>query len=468
MNIEFYTYSKRYNSTATPTAGSGTTYTNCTLKDETSIINPVILLTVSGMAVPTIAPTLYNYAYISKFQRYYFVDDWKYANGVWEVSMSVDLLGSFKSGIGAVSTMVERSASSYDLDIPDNMYPVDCDPTITTVQITGFPQYAPSFGTYVLGVVGNAYSSQIGSVSYYAMDSATMVSFIQYMFGSGIYHSLNITEFGEGVFKAMFNPFQYVVSCMWFPLFTSVFGSNVQNVYLGYWNTGISATKITTYASTFTFSATIPNHPQYARGHYLNRNPYTKITCNVPVFGSFPINTQYLKVGPYLEGCVYLDLLTGQATMRVSMSATQGTGGQIFYEQTAMYGVPIQLAQVMTEYNISNPTSFINELATTGIGLLLGRDTDIFGSGASGTPSVVTTGANGSFLNIYIPALVIIEHQLITQEDLAEFGRPLMQVKTINTLSGYIKCSDAHVELPITDNERKGIVQLMNAGFFYE
>jgi len=56
----------------------------------------------------------------------------------------------------------------------------------------------------------------------------------------------------------------------------------------------------------------------------------------------------------------------------------------------------------------------------------------------------------------------------ITDEDLSSRGRPLCQAKKLNTLSGYILCSDADPEIACTDTEAAAIRNYLNGGFYYE
>ena len=64
-----------------------------TLREETSVINPVILIHANNLS-------LYNYAYIPEFHRYYYIRDIvSVRNGLWRVSLSVDVLMSFKTDI---------------------------------------------------------------------------------------------------------------------------------------------------------------------------------------------------------------------------------------------------------------------------------------------------------------------------------------------------------------------------------
>ena len=66
MNVIFYSHLKRSNSTKLP---SGGTEIACVLKDDCSVISPV--LEIKTATLPD-----YNYAYIPDFGRYYYVNDW--------------------------------------------------------------------------------------------------------------------------------------------------------------------------------------------------------------------------------------------------------------------------------------------------------------------------------------------------------------------------------------------------------
>ena len=70
MNVTFYTFAKRENSTAQPGAGITSKTYDCKLKENTSIINPTIEI-VKEAAQNYTDLLSYNYAYISDFGRYY-------------------------------------------------------------------------------------------------------------------------------------------------------------------------------------------------------------------------------------------------------------------------------------------------------------------------------------------------------------------------------------------------------------
>ena len=73
------------------------------LRDETSVINPVILLAAENLSQ-------YNYAYIPQFHRYYFISDIvSVRNGLWRVSLDVDVLESYKVGIKNLNVILSDS-----------------------------------------------------------------------------------------------------------------------------------------------------------------------------------------------------------------------------------------------------------------------------------------------------------------------------------------------------------------------
>ncbi len=473
MVVELYLFSKRENSTKIPQLGSGTNY-DMDLKDDTSIMNPVLTIAVSSMPLPTVAPIrIYNYAYIAKFGRYYFITDWRYTGNIWECSLMVDVLGSFKNDIGDTRAYVERAASAYDGDVIDSLYPARTNFSVQRSAISyAYNNVAPSGGCYVVGIINYQSSNHVGAVAYYALTTANLNALLAYLFGNNIYTSSAITEIGEGLFKSLFNPFQYIVSCMWFPYSTDTFGNTATDIKVGYYSSGVNGIMVSSLAHKGYASGTIPNHPQAStRGNYLNFAPYTKVTVYIPPFGSIPIDTWILSNGHYLHCPIWVDHITGQATIHISTSAnaSQLSENNVCATRTANIGVPIQLAQVLSDYSHTINSIGNTVQAGTLAGVVGGLIATTVSSALDASfPSVSTSGANGSFLEVLETAHIITEFAQITQGDNTEFGRPLMQVKTINTLSGYIKCLDADVEYFCMENERSRIKNYLLSGFFYE
>lgn len=444
MNVTLYKFTKRINSTKQPPQSDGHSF-SCQLKDETSFMNPVLKFSPDHLTSGVFSPDVYNYAFILYWNRFYYITDWKYINGSWEAYLTVDVMASFRSEIGATSAYIIRSNSVSNGNIIDSFYPAKTDVTIQKTNVAcAWYNVAPSGGSYILGVINYENGNKIGALNYYALTASQLSSILNYLFTDNIYNASSITEMGSGLYKSLFNPFQYIVSCLWFPFATSAFGSSQTDVKVGYWSTGVQGIIVSSLAEKTFVTATLPDHPQLSRGAYLNRAPYTKHTLYIPPFGCIPIDTNFISIGKYLYSAVLVDHITGQATIRVSLSPSANNLSEynIMCERTGMIGVPIQLAQVLTDYvnTLSSATDVISSALSFNLG---GVFKGLLSAVESQMPKVSTSGANGSFIETLQYPQLISEFLNIVNENQTEFGRPLCDTRIISTLSGYIQCGEA-------------------------
>lgn len=473
MQVRLFKVDKRPNSTWTPVITNGKAI-DVQLKDETSFLNPVLIIGKNPLS-GVFSPSAFNYVLIPYWERYYYITDWTYINGAWELSCNVDVLASFKYNIGDTTSYIIRSASSYDGNIIDSFYPATTQASITKIGISSeiYHTSLPS-GCYVLGCISNDTSNKIGSVTYYALSANELAGVLSYLFSSNIYNDSNIAEIGEGLYKSLFNPFQYIVSCMWFPFPASALGDSTGAVKVGYWSTGVTGTLARYVVKEIGFKSNlpIPQHPQSNRGEYLNHAPYTRVTAYYPPFGEIPVDTMYMQYGNnnYLYGKMFVDFVTGVSDCYFSI--TNGYGDyadpyKFFCMRTAQIGVPIQICQVMSDY-VSSLTSAVGAVSSGFAGSISGIFTGLANAVQSAMPKVSSLGANGSLVEIAVPPYMIVEHYRLVSENNTEFGRPLCANKKINTLSGYILCGEADHSFPCTKTESDMINQFMRNGFYYE
>ena len=79
-----------------------------TLRNESSISNPSILIESDDIAIGHIVSA--NYAYISEFGRYYYIRECtQVRNHLWKVDMVCDVLMSFSTGIKASMAIVQET-----------------------------------------------------------------------------------------------------------------------------------------------------------------------------------------------------------------------------------------------------------------------------------------------------------------------------------------------------------------------
>lgn len=89
------------------------------LRDSSNVINPEIIIEGN----PGNFPTLYNYAYIPEFGRYYYVGDpVAYRNNLISVPLSVDVLMSFKDAILANEAVIDKQDSNGNIYLNDGIW----------------------------------------------------------------------------------------------------------------------------------------------------------------------------------------------------------------------------------------------------------------------------------------------------------------------------------------------------------
>ena len=117
-----------------------------TLKEETSVTNSVILMEIEN-------PTGYNYAYIPEFGRYYFISDMTAVrDGLWRVSMAVDVLESFKNEIRNLSVIISDSEiAGIDKYMSGDVWKSKVK---ETTSIINFPNGLSENGNYILITAG--------------------------------------------------------------------------------------------------------------------------------------------------------------------------------------------------------------------------------------------------------------------------------------------------------------------------
>ena len=507
MNVIFYNFSKRSNSTKQPGAGDTGTTLSCELKEQSSIVNPTLVIknVAAGLS------TIWNYARIATFDRYYFINNWRWLNGVWECDLICDVLASFKTGIGNLSEYVLRSASQYNGQIVDLQYPTTAETRVDSRLLTNRFQSVFAGGYYILGVISNDQSAAQGAVTYYQMTPAQIAALKTYMMSDdfmleqGFTQQLIVDYIPTDVLKTLYDPFKYIVSCVWIPLSDTAIPASFktsENVKFGWWETteSIPGYKINQngYVATYSERISISGHPQrFDRGVYLDHTPFVDRMLFYPPYGSIPINDDSIIGGDYLRIELTIDLVFGDSVLSVfhdrPISENDFANKGLIARVSAPLAVPIQLAQTTIDYGSS--ATAILPIAFNGAGRSAMDAFKEYGGGVSGwlagfgafgfnapgqTLSAIgdviaspvgqlqSAGTNGSVAQYSTHPYFIEKYRIVADDDNTQKGRPLCAIRTINTLSGYIMVDTPDVNLPCMDSERQQIIAFMSGGFFYE
>ena len=482
MNITFYTFAKRRNSTKIPSGG--TTY-SCVLKDGASVLNPSIQLEAEN-------PVSYNYAYIPLFGRYYWVDWTNDYNDIWTAALKVDPLASWRTGIRSSSQYVTRSGSASDSFIVDGKYAITTDLDLTNIDVTGSdgsthrPFMNGSY-KYIISTTNGADNSsgnpqKLGGASYYVLTPGAAQMFMGYLLQEPTYMSLNVDEISDNLAKGLINPIQYIGECY-------ILGYEPQetlrssSLWCGWWPVDVDHVYdcLPSYSDLHKWDIwesqqiVIPSHPQTSVvGQFVNASGYTSVTLFAGIFGSIPIDPMLTARYPNWK-CQVKGDFKGRCELDVLFYNNDTTSWVLwdrFYAETA---IPISMSQ-LTSDGIKAVSGVASSAVGVAGGLSKGDPFKAIGSIFSGIGSVVgalnphiagqAKGASTAYLqdNWFVQT----EHHLITETASGLLGSPLCKVKTLSDLSGYCQIDNPAIELACTDTEANEILSYMTSGFFLE
>lgn len=398
--------------------------------------------------------------------------------------MECDVLATWKAEIGASSEYVIRSSYTYQGDIIDVLYPATTKVQTRSANITSPFANSLSGGCYILGVVSKDLNG-IGSTTYYALEPDQFRGFNNKMMRDVDWLDIDFSTLGDisaSLVKTLFNPYQYVTQAMWVPVpRTSLDTQAVASINYGWWEITQGAYRLIQPSWNGTIAVTVPQHPQVSRGIYMNFKPYSRHLLHFPAFGDIELDPEMYYNGRAANFQITLDLITGEGYLYAESSATlDGSNNNIVYQSVqAQVGVPVQFSQI--GINVAKGTAQFIQSASGGIasGLSMnigGMVSSLVGGGIQSaltmnTPEAHIMGTNGNFSKytdiLSSPELESIFYYCV-DEDNTHNGKPLCQVKVLNTIPGFILCDNATVNTTGTKSENEKIVQYMNGGFYYE
>lgn len=496
MNVRMYNFEKRKNSTKQPVVTDATMF-SVTLKDSTSVLNPTLLFNPgnAGFTNP-FNPSQFNYCHIPYFSRYYFVRDWRFLNGVWECDLSVDVLASFKAGIGLSTEYVTRSSYTSDGTIIDNMYPGTAHIEVDAESIPTIFKSQYSLGYFIVGIISNSSTATMGAVSYYQMTGQQIANLKSYMMSASFMTEQGLLDTSvtdvvpNSLLKTLYNPFQYIASCEWFPFDLSEIPSYaktlVNNVEFGWWRpqSNISGYLVNPNVAIQTHSArySIGGHPQrFERGIYMDQPPFCDRMLYIAPYGSIPLNDNSIHGGDFIKIQQDIDAVLGNAFLTVShlrpITEQQFQDMGILYRTSTKISVPIQLSGSTIDFENALNAGIISAGGTLASGLAHSRGiAETFNATISAIgdslknplTQLQVSGTNGSVSAFYQNNQLIQKFIYCADDDNEQKGRPLCRKVEIGTIPGYIVVDTPDVKIPCMDSELTEIKNYMSGGFFYE
>lgn len=474
FTVTFYSFSKKVNSTAVPTSG-GTTY-NCIVRTETGILNPTITLALGSATTP-----LYNYCRIAAFNRFYWVREWSFTDRCWTAELEVDPLASFKSRIGSSSLYVLRAAGESSPYIVDTHYPLQDYQAVDVTQAGAIwfsSVNTVDSGCFIVGLRGRINSDQTaGGVTYLAMTPAQFKTFTEDLFDDQLnnYIAGGSLDIGNTLALMIFNPTQYIASCIWLPgTPTSETPANGFNV--GWWGFTTGAKIVSSMTPLiYTCSLSLANHPQRTTdSKYLNGAPFTKRVLNLPRFGLLDLTNKLPANADTVNVELTVDPISGQGLYRIYYELESSNTYIQVDEIQCQIGVemPLSSNQVTIQEAVASISSAAQSIIDVAQFNGVGAAADIASAFQILQPHINDISQASGFLgynNSVGTPYIVSTFNYQANRDNPEEGFPLCKIKTVSTLSGYMKVLHGDITASgATASELEQIRGYLEEGFYYE
>lgn len=468
MQITLYkNFSKKRNSTKQPTGG---TTANVVFKDGCSTENPIFLINGVDLDVN----------YVGFNDGYYFVDDIILGNNnIYELHCSIDVLATWKTMIGSYRTYIERSESDYDV--------MQIDHLVSTTQRIDYQCKSETdlgfsnTGCYVFRVAG------FEGPKIYATDTPAVLG---ELYGNATYGvdssiiSTIVTSLGMSALDCT----QYITSIKWFPIDLDDFvapnmGHQISSLPLGFWNVdltdgqGTYVYNVKEIVSQMIYPIPTAQNPDGIAlniprpagiSDYRLTDPYiSNYSLYLPGVGTVQLNSVDAgNLTVHLNIVAYVDLITGVVTYKIY----DVTGGNIIATFEGMLGIDFPI--VSTGLNPSGLLeTFVGGVMsgiTGGLGTLATAPFEM-GKTMGHIQGSLSTGSGNRATWLRMPNAVVSLEMMETKPPAANrVGRPLYEYKTINTLSGYVKCGAASIDIPGAGPNKDAVNAYLNSGFYYE
>lgn len=448
IEIEFYNFSKKSNSTARPNNG---TVISCELKRETTFQSPSFLIRYD-------MNDFLSFNYCKWKDHYYFINEVTSINANQiEVSCREDVLATYKEEIGNYTCVIERS-SHQSLLYPDALYLSDDswkkDATIIADPVGLFPNgYSGNF-------IVRTTSSE--GITLYYMTQKQLDDLLSFMWSDGSWgDALN-----DAFTKLFFDPFKYILSIDWCPILIGNFLHLTDTVKLGFWDSKVNGEVIggvNTPSVNFSYDIGITNsrYNKY-QFQYWNSN-FSRYFVKLPFIGVVQIDITK-TANDQLTADYYYDAVSGLCEVWLRSGQND-----LAHFQTKL-SVPIQIG-----FATNNPSNILNGASNTGVQLVTGNVMGTISSGLESikgafSPDSSVIGSNGSIngiLNNKNAAQYTYTCSSIVPypntEGYADGNR-----RKINTLSGYVKCRNASVSINGYSGDQESVNMFLNTGFYYE
>ena len=416
------------------------------IKEPCNYVNP----TITTQKTPRLNEC--NYCYIQPINKYYWIDSCTFAQGVWTLELSCDVLGTYKEQIKGQAVFIDRVSDGYNPDLIDTNYITGATPVTIASQVG---MDLSGDGCIVVCCAGN-----VGQ-SYYMLSIANWARLYQAIFSSDFIDSINdlFTNIVDSFVNTVIHPQDYILSVKWLPI--PYAGGVGEEIVLGNYPTGIVGLPIKPSSIIYnnSYSLTAHAHPQReSLGTFCNSNVFRKVSLYVPACGIYQLDSSVLSAN--------LDTVTVQ----ISIDTTGILSGSVVYGNVT---IPISCS-VGIDIGISDTKYSVIDTVVSGIDMIK----DISASNFAGVVSSVgtllpvpnTSSIAGGASQFAIHKFIRLSetYLIIKSEHDATHGRPLCKIDAIGNYRGFLQTRNASVNIYGFSAEIDEINRLLDAGIFID
>lgn len=425
--------------------------------------------------------TDYVYAYIPKWDKYYFVATPNIlTNYHVQYDLEEDYLASRKTEVGSTVAHIVYSSTGWDKDLTDARIAVK-----GTKTIYHDSQALPfvTAGCYIVGVVNNQTDGKLGALSYYRMDATNLAKLITWMMKDDFF--TKISSYFNG------KPLDFIQSCIWCPVNGSDFGNTLQTtMYLG--DTAVAdystVPETAVLISHYPITTPIKSYPVVSVslgskfGDFRDNQPYTSASLYLPGVGLTDLNANDFYESANVNIETIFDITTGDCTYKIYDDTNQllktvsfNASASVSLSQVninsagALAGIGGAIGGVV---GLGVAAVTMNPLAgvTAGVGILGGASAAIMAANQRSTSIKGTNSGRSGFYTNSASSVVVRQdtEDCDNASYIARIGRPVGKTQAISNHSGYVQCEAASVALAGDNTEREVINNYLNTGFFYE
>ena len=467
LDLYLMQFSKRENSTLIPTETQLASATKVTvaLKGGCDILTPTFILESSNI------PAGNNYA---KFQdRYYFITGISSVrNNLVEITARVDVLGSWKSAIQAMSAFVAYDGST-NTEIADKRLSVKRSMSIArdAVSITGYSEA----GTIIAYIQGE------GSIGAFEIAGGNI-----YKLTEGVYTQVDlelnslpqqVEEFWKFFIKQVASQGQAgdnIKGAYWYPWVLSDASDQTLTIFLGSFQTNYGGTKINKFTKWIETVVEIP----WQATDWRRSSPYTEVYLYMPFIGVINIPTSQIMDEEYLTVQYGVNRLNGNVSACVIVG-----NNNVLYTGSGSSGMPIPVGASNVNTGavaggvIGGAAAMIAGALTGGAAAAAGITAGLGSIAGAGLDAILpvfssTLGGGGGAANeLYskVTCWTVFHDTNVNPTSVASImGTPTMATKSLSGVSGYVQTIGASISGDMLDTERTQINQLLDRGIYIE